>query len=90
MTEKQEDEVLSFNLEDLPDTISKLQAIEKKCRDVGGEVHASKQGVNQVRVTCTWEEHGLLEGAGSAPTEETAPAAEEKGSEASGGGSEPA
>lgn len=71
LTERQEDEILSFDLEELPKTITKLRAIEKKCRDVGGEILASKQGVNEIRVTCIWQEAFISpeDAAASAETE---------------------
>lgn len=56
MSERQADEVLSFELPDLSATVKKLKAIEQKCKEVRGEIHASKQGVNQIRVSCVWDE----------------------------------
>lgn len=60
MTERQADEVVSFDLDQIPTTLKVLRAMEKKCREKGGEIHASKQGVNEIRVSCIWRE-GFVE-----------------------------
>lgn len=56
MTRREADEVLSFDLEDLSTTVKKLRGIEKKCAENRGEIIASKQGPNQIMVSCVWNE----------------------------------
>ena len=56
MTDREADEVLNFDLPNLSRTIKTLRAMEKKCKEKRGEIIASKQGVNEIRVTCSWNE----------------------------------
>lgn len=56
MTERQADEVVSFDLDQIPSTLKVLRAIQQKCKEKRGEIVASKQGVNELRITCIWQE----------------------------------